>query len=231
MENRRLSCCEQLIPYYTYIASLPKGITHPPGLLCQQPSKSRILLYSKRTLPLQEKMQVTMASMNPHSGIGQSDSMQRMVSLRVSLAYTEMTMGANGSVMSRAEKLELRARNGFCKECEGIPVQLFTIKKSRLNPLWVTREPLNVTGECENGVCFVCHPDKDPSRKHKMLYGIRRRREGGHYSAPDHSMSPSPRLLYSSKGANAALQRATIQIGDQPFGSNGYPPITMQTGT
>mmetsp|Transcript_124811 Transcript_124811/g.186461 ORF Transcript_124811/g.186461 Transcript_124811/m.186461 type:complete len:841 (+) Transcript_124811:30-2552(+) len=89
-------------------------------------------------------------------------------SLRNDLAYNEMTMGANGSVMNREEKQSLRARYGYCTECEGLPTLLYVVKKSRLNPLWVTKEPRAVAGECSGGVCFVCYPDQDPRRRHRQ---------------------------------------------------------------
>ena len=85
-------------------------------------------------------------------------------SLQNDLAYNEMTMGANGSVMSREEKQSLREKHGFCTECEGLPTLLYAVKKSKLNPLWVTKDPRAVAGECAGGVCFICHPDQDPHR-------------------------------------------------------------------
>ena len=76
-----------------------------------------------------------------------------------------MTVGANGSVMDKKEKATLRKRHGFCVECIGVPVELYMIKKSRMNPLWVTREPRDVPGVCLDGVCLVCHPELDPQRR------------------------------------------------------------------
>ncbi len=89
----------------------------------------------------------------------------RTDNLQLNLAYNEMSVSANGSVLSREEKSEIRFRHGYCRECEGLPIQLFSIKKSRLNPLWVTKEPRDVPRECAGGICFVCHPDRDPRRK------------------------------------------------------------------
>jgi hypothetical protein len=92
-------------------------------------------------------------------------------SLRNDLAYNEMTMGANGSVMSREEKKSLRKRYGYCIECDGLPTLLYDVKKLTLNPLWVTNKPRAVAGECADGICFICHQDKDPGRRHRqMLY-------------------------------------------------------------
>lgn len=53
---------------------------------------------------------------------------ERIGSLQLNLAYNEMAMGANGNVPSRANKADLRTRHGYCRECEGIPIQLYAIK-------------------------------------------------------------------------------------------------------
>lgn len=96
----------------------------------------------------------------PPIGLG-----DRAEALQVNLAYNEMTVGPNGNVLSREEKAAMRLRHGFCRECEGAPVQLFSIKINRL--LWVTKEPRSVPGECAEGICFVCHPDRDPNNNKK----------------------------------------------------------------
>ena len=99
-----------------------------------------------------------------HLGNG-SHSQSDRETLRQELSYNEMTVGANGSVMDKREKAALRKRHGFCVECMGIPVELYMIKKSRMNPLWVTKEPRDVPGVCLDGVCLVCHPELDPQRR------------------------------------------------------------------
>lgn len=82
------------------------------------------------------------------------------------VACNEMRVGANCCAISREERAERRLRHGFCPECKGArPVQLFWIKRSKLNPLWVTKVPRSVPSECADGVCYVCHPDRDPNRK------------------------------------------------------------------
>ena len=80
------------------------------------------------------------------------------------LAYNEMTISDNGSVLNREEKRDLRVRHGYCTTCEGNPTLLYVIKRNRLNPLRVTKEPRAVPGECAGGICFVCHPEQDPER-------------------------------------------------------------------
>jgi hypothetical protein len=90
--------------------------------------------------------------------------------LMMELSYNEMTVGANGSVMDRKEKAALREKNGFCVECQGVPVELYRIKKKKLNPLFFTKDPVTSAGRCMDGVCFVCHPDKDPNQRKKRFH-------------------------------------------------------------
>jgi hypothetical protein len=94
------------------------------------------------------------------------------------LAYNEMTMGQSGSVMKREQKEALREKHGFCTECVGLPVQLYEIKKNKLNPLWQSKISLDVKGQCMSGKCYVCHPDLDPDRT------AARRRRGGDNRRP-----------------------------------------------
>ena len=72
------------------------------------------------------------------------------------LSYNEMTVDPSGSIMSREEKFEWRQKLGYCTTCTERPVLLFKMKRGRLNPLWKSKEPRTVPGECENGVCFRC---------------------------------------------------------------------------
>eukprot|EP00934_Nitzschia_sp_Nitz4_P004503 Nitzschia sp. Nitz4//scaffold81_size91200//8562//11003//NITZ4_004974-RA/size91200-processed-gene-0.96-mRNA-1//1//CDS//3329558674//4493//frame0 len=91
---------------------------------------------------------------------------ENMETLRISLAYNEMTVNDNGVVMEIEEKRDLRYKHGLCTTCKGIPVRLYAITRRKFNP-WAAKQPLNEEGQCENGVCFVCHPEKDPSQKGK----------------------------------------------------------------
>jgi hypothetical protein len=116
------------------------------------------------------------------------------------LAYNEMTVGQNGSVMRRDEKARFRDRLGYCKECEGVPTLLFKIKKNMFNPLWVTKEPRAVAGECAGGFCFSCHPNRDPNRRARR-YGRLSTQTGG-----DAPSSPVPR------GRTSAMQRGREQL-------------------
>jgi hypothetical protein len=94
------------------------------------------------------------------------------------LHYNEMSMGASGSVMDRAEKSVLRERFGYCKTCEGRPVQLYIIKKSRLNPLWVNKDPTTILGKSLEGKCLVCYPKLDPNPRQRHRIRSARQLEG-----------------------------------------------------
>lgn len=77
------------------------------------------------------------------------------------LSYSEMTVDPSGGVMSREVKLEWRQKLGYCTTCDERPVLLFTFKRSRMNPLWKTKEARSVPGECENGVCLRCQKERE----------------------------------------------------------------------
>jgi hypothetical protein len=106
----------------------------------------------------------TVAQLQPPQ---QSRNDTDMLALEMMLSYSEMSVGRNGSVLNRSEKATLRERHGFCLECEGQPVQLYNVRKSRMNPLWVTKDPRTVDGVCADGVCYACHPSRDPNRKER----------------------------------------------------------------
>mmetsp|Transcript_19008 Transcript_19008/g.47069 ORF Transcript_19008/g.47069 Transcript_19008/m.47069 type:complete len:121 (-) Transcript_19008:78-440(-) len=93
--------------------------------------------------------------------------------LQRKLSYIELTMQDSGTLVDKEEKRELRQKLGYCLECEGLPVKLYMRKQSVLNPFRMKREPLSVTGECADGVCFACYPQRDPSlspewRRHRF---------------------------------------------------------------
>ena len=91
------------------------------------------------------------------------------------LAYNEMTMGQSGSVMNREQKKTLRDKHGLCKECVGLPVQLYDIRKNTLFPLWQKKIPRDVKDECREGICLVCHPTKNKKkvRRHTDMGALR----------------------------------------------------------
>eukprot|EP00977_Amphora_coffeiformis_P010246 scaffold2383_cov161-Amphora_coffeaeformis.AAC.2 len=96
--------------------------------------------------------------------MSEQDETQSVVSLdrldATTLSYNEMTVDPSGSIMSREVKLEWRQKLGYCTSCTERPVLLFTFKRSRMNPLWKTKEARSVPGECDNGVCLRCQKEK-----------------------------------------------------------------------
>ena len=95
-------------------------------------------------------------------------ALQRLdsVSTKMSLAYNNLLMNADGSILSTEHIKELRERYGYCVTCQGEPVKLYDIRKSKLNPLWKSKEPLTAMHMSLNGVCLKCHPALDP---HAMM--------------------------------------------------------------
>jgi hypothetical protein len=80
-----------------------------------------------------------------------------------SLSFTNMLMRQDGSVMTNDHIKELRERQGFCLTCpQGEPVQLFEIKKSKINPLFRGKEALDELHQSHNGICLKCNPRMDP---------------------------------------------------------------------
>jgi hypothetical protein len=80
------------------------------------------------------------------------------------LSYSDMTVDSNGSLISKDAKVLHRSRLGYCTTCPGVPVLLFDIKKSKLNPLWSTKQPRTVDGKVLNGSCLRCAKENDSSR-------------------------------------------------------------------
>ena len=95
------------------------------------------------------------------------------------LSYNEMTVDSSGGIMTREVKLEWRQKLGYCTTCTERPVLLFTLKRSRLNPLWQNKQPRSVPGECENGVCLRCQREQQQNHRqpkrhqkvHRFLVG------------------------------------------------------------
>ena len=82
----------------------------------------------------------------------------------MNLSYYDMQIGPDGNVLGREQIKEMRQRQGFCLECRSVPIRLYQIRTSRFNPLWSSKEPLTVEGECLNGQCLICKPDLDPNK-------------------------------------------------------------------
>jgi hypothetical protein len=82
----------------------------------------------------------------------------------IELSYGEMTTFSSGAVMPKQTKTALRKQHGFCLTCPLVPVLVFDIRRSRMNPLWTTTKPRTVEGECLEGKCLKCNPELDPNR-------------------------------------------------------------------
>lgn len=161
----------------------------------------------------------------------ENNGLHRSNSFQLRLAYNEMAVGQNGSIIRRDEKARCRDRFGYCKGCEGVPTLLYMIKKNRLNPLWVTKLPREAAGECAEGVCFVCHPNRDPNRRARR-YGRPCSQTGR-----DASLSPVPQGRTSAMQRDAPLSPApgdrmsAMQRGRAQLSARGIPmraksPIT-----
>lgn len=75
-----------------------------------------------------------------------------------SLAYGHMRIRKDGSVMTETDIRELRQRQGFCVTCPGDPVKLYDVKRSKINPLYQKKEPIQVSNQSVNGICLKCNP-------------------------------------------------------------------------
>ena len=73
-----------------------------------------------------------------------------------SLAYGHMRIRKDGTVMTDADIRELRQRQGYCLTCPGDPIKLFAVKRSKMNPLYQKKEPIQSSNQSSNGVCLKC---------------------------------------------------------------------------
>ena len=83
------------------------------------------------------------------------------------LSFTEISVDNNGSIMTNTKKRALREKLGYCLECRDLPTLLYKIKKNKFNPFKTTKEARAVAELCAGGICFICHPEKDPSTRYK----------------------------------------------------------------
>jgi hypothetical protein len=83
-----------------------------------------------------------------------------------SLAYGHMRIRKDGSVMTETDIRELRQRQGYCVTCPGDPVKLYDVKRSKINPLYQKKEPIQVANQSVNGICLKCNPaNQQPVRR------------------------------------------------------------------
>jgi hypothetical protein len=120
----------------------------------------------------------------------------------MNLSYDNMQLGNNGGVLGPEQIRELRSRQGFCLECQMEPIRLYKIRTNRFNPLWTSREPRTVDGECINGKCLVCYPELNPN-------GPRRnRRSSEQMSVPRPQGTPKQRDRHRSPASIPNLEFA-----------------------
>jgi hypothetical protein len=111
--------------------------------------------------------------------------------------------------MSTQMKIDIRKQKGYCLTCPHVPVQLVEIRRSRINPLWISKKPRTKVGECIDGRCLKCCPIKDVDR------GIR----------PSISSSPN---FHSTSAQSLASSISSCSIGS--IGSHQLAVITPDRG-
>ena len=77
------------------------------------------------------------------------------------LSYGEVTTFSSGGIISKQMKMDLRKQYGYCATCPLVPVQLVDVRRSKINPLWISKKPLTREGESLEGRCLKCFPDRD----------------------------------------------------------------------
>lgn len=82
----------------------------------------------------------------------------------IELSYGEMTTFSSGGIMSKQTKTDLRKQHGYCLTCPLVPIHLVDIRRSRMNPLWISKKLRSSEGECVDGKCLKCHPEIDSQR-------------------------------------------------------------------
>jgi len=154
--------------------------------------------------------------------------------LRRSLAYNELSVASDGKVVTTAEKSDLRFKLGYCKECPGAPILLYNIIKSKINPLWVTRDPRFIAGECGGGICFVCHPEQEQilrtSRSHGSSLG---RRTGESTGSPISKRNNyrEPRTPPRRRDSAAGLSSSSYRPGMTSEPNLSQLPLTQRAVT
>lgn len=128
---------------------------------------------------------------------------------QIRLCYDEIVLGKSGGILTNAQKRKARERAGYCLDCQGLPVLLYTVKKG---PLRLRKEARTVAGECADGVCFQCFPLKDPSLMLSRKINGKVASKRGNLSVPivnsrrldDSFKAPSLRSLKSNTSTTVA---------------------------
>ena len=139
-----------------------------------------------------------------------------------SLSYTNMLLNPDGSVLTKDHIRELRERQGFCTTCQGEPIKLYEIRKSKLNPLWKAKEQISVMHESYNGVCLRCNPQMDPfkaQRRTSLQFSLSGKGNGSirslksQFKTPDGSLQNSLRSFSMSReGSLRSVETLTKEI-------------------
>ena len=123
-----------------------------------------------------------------------------------SLAYGELVMSDGGNVLTRDMIREKRLAKGFCPTCEdGEPVRLFDIRRSKYNPLYKSKIPLDIEGVCIKGKCLRCFPKLDTTRNRRAAQ--RRSMTGARPRQPNQSTRP---MQHTGISSHASPQYATV---------------------
>lgn len=98
-----------------------------------------------------------------------------------------VSLDRSGRIVSKEKKSALREQHGFCLTCPGVPVQLYEIKRSRLNPLWSSKKPRTVEGQCAKGRCLRCNPEHNHNNNRKPKHDNLSRNPSDTSTASTHS--------------------------------------------
>jgi hypothetical protein len=155
------------------------------------------------------------------------------------LSYRDMAVDASGSVMSRDQKAVLRESFGYCATCTGIPILLFDIRKSRLNPLWMSKKPRTMEGESLNGQCLRCKPEGTPGIPLPGAPSSTRSIYSGSssFDTSDSSIGSSlgvpvraaPSSISSICSRSSSFDRSSSAIGSSLRAPNRRPPLSRRS--
>lgn len=103
--------------------------------------------------------------MTSHHSASTSGPEKSIIDARaVELSYGEMTTFSSGGIMSKQSKTDLRKQYGYCLSCPLVPILIRDVRKSRINPMWISKKPRSIRGESFEGKCLKCQPGLDPHR-------------------------------------------------------------------
>ena len=147
-----------------------------------------------------------------------------------SLSYHNMILNIDGSVLSQDLIKGLRERQGYCVTCPGEPVKLYEIRKSKLNPLWKSKENISVMHESYNGVCLKCNPQMDPfkeQRRTSLQFSLSAAGSRGssfrsakpHYRTSDNLPGSLRSSSMSREGSLRSVEESPLRSRQERYGS------------